>query len=630
VVITLTTISNTFGAQKFTGLVGGLEELIELSSRSYTQALTEVSQKNIDEKKLAELSQFSLSPLFTASLLLHTDKKVLSLIGKDFCNFYSFLEAGMLKGPSGEITRVLLSVPRKDGSKALIYVKKKHYLAHIRKSSCGDHKLIAQRFTKKNFKTTLSKLDFSLPKSKKQCLKMANEWVGSKNIAYVCSISHWVNSISDYEMELQTIKSENFSLRSDIESKIIRANNYRGKMNRYQIGFFRNLCQNIDNLNALCNQYSAKGFWNKVINGESPIYNLKYRCQGILNKDHLKKEDYANCTLKMDQDNSVCHFAGNKRYPSFFPRPSCSEVSIALENSHLYANYQDCPGRIDKHIISTVNRIIKHYKTKNFDSDSSTCATDPTSEYVDLNLEFGHQRGWDIKYCYYDKIRAEKLCYPTLLGSHPKSEYSEEKTIHKILARLKGITSEEKCTLINKKNYNPKRLAHAHGCFIQYDDQKCTTTHCPKKIMYRGKEITGIEKIGNSYLEFTSHSYKTSKFSLLAILQEQLKLSLKKIRNLTQAREFLKSTNSHIIIGIGCLEQIYPQKFKIVSFNQCNPITFILDGMIEDNLRAKLIFRSAIDDVHSPRIIEWSYIFNSIKSYQQLHPKKEWGLYGLH
>ena len=63
--------------------------------------------------------------------------------------------------------------------------------------------------------------------------------------------------------------------------------------------------------------------------------------------------------------------------------------------------------------------------------------------------------------------------------------------------------------------------------------------------------------------------------------------------------------------------------------NQCRPIPFIIDGIIEKKFNYFLSVRTAIDDLHSPRLVNWSFIYNALKSYEGVHSINSWTLYGI-
>ncbi|MCY4524574.1 MAG: hypothetical protein OXB84_07540, partial [Halobacteriovoraceae bacterium] len=111
------------------------------------------------------------------------------------------------------------------------------------------------------------------------------------------------------------------------------------------------------------------------------------------------------------------------------------------------------------------------------------------------------------------------------------------------------------------------------------------------------------------------------------LLAKSHKLRNRSIKNLTELRFFLK--RGHVAHGIGCMEDIYPLRFKKRTLNDCKPLPFIIDGMVTQKKNSFLVVRTALDDIHHPRLINWQFIYSSLMAYQKLHPLKSWMLYGL-
>ena len=167
------------------------------------------------------------------------------------------------------------------------------------------------------------------------------------------------------------------------------------------------------------------------------------------------------------------------------------------------------------------------------------------------------------------------------------------------------------------------------GCYVVYDKRDCSSLNCPKKIIHENLEVDGIRYEGVPSMEYFPSSFGTKKVSVVKMLKNIYKFKSPKIRNISEIKFHLNSNKKSIIHGIGCLEDIFPNQFKKMTFNQCGPIPFLIDGLIQDKKGNHLILRTALDEIHSPRIVSWNYVFNAIKNYSLIHPRKTWTLYGL-
>jgi len=252
------------------------------------------------------------------------------------------------------------------------------------------------------------------------------------------------------------------------------------------------------------------------------------------------------------------------------------------------------------------------------------------AQFLKANKEADNDDIWKVRICYQDKILDKEVCLPTILGEYPESEFSEEKVIAQILKKTISTPINLNCHILNKSKFNPVSLEHKTGCFGLYDEKNCNATKCPKQIIYNEKSYGHLKYDGDAYFDFFPSSYGKSSFSMHSILKNQFRFKTNMIRNFTDLKYFLKKFNKMIVYGTGCVEDLLPSFFKKESFNQCRPTQFIIDGYIEENLRAYMIVRTALDDVHSPRIIPWPYVFTSVKSYQEFQPLKSWTMYGIH
>ncbi len=113
------------------------------------------------------------------------------------------------------------------------------------------------------------------------------------------------------------------------------------------------------------------------------------------------------------------------------------------------------------------------------------------------------------------------------------------------------------------------------------------------------------------------------------MLREVKKLQSRPIKNLTDLTFYLDKINGSIIHGVGCAEDLLPEYFSRFTLNACRPLPFIIDGHVMKNKTTFLVFRSAIEDIHTPRLISWANVFSAVSAYQQLQPLNIWTLNGL-
>jgi hypothetical protein len=142
------------------------------------------------------------------------------------------------------------------------------------------------------------------------------------------------------------------------------------------------------------------------------------------------------------------------------------------------------------------------------------------------------------------------------------------------------------------------------------------------------KEVKGIEYIGSMEQNYIPSTYAKKRYAGIHILEESLKIKNKTINNFTELMVFFNQKEKGIIHGIGCIEDLLPEFFQSKIINACRPMSFIIDGIVGGLDDKKLVFRAAIDHVHSPRLMNWQNIFNAVSRYKEMHPLKSWTLYG--
>ena len=372
----------------------------------------------------------------------------------------------------------------------------------------------------------------------------------------------------------------------------------------------------------------AKDIWNKVLNGEKDKFYLSYRCQSLLKKKVLTQKDLRNCQNILSKESKMCLSLGSDRFPSIFPRLDCEELSENLISSKLKTDYQDCPGLIENSGITNIFRIISHFSKQNKDLNTSNCAANPQYLFAKMNMDYNDSNAWPLNICYRDSIKAKDVCYQYIPGFDGKSEFSETKIVAKILKREIGSVSPITCKIVEKRKYNPARLAYKTGCFIVFDAKKCNSTSCDKKVYFKNKVRDIFKYKGTTEFEYFTTTFQKENLSMSKVLEVVYKLDKRSVKNLTDAEFFLKQKKNGIIHGIGCSEDLLPRHFPRKSLNQCTPLPFIIDGVKVKDDRKFLTIRTAIDDVHTPRSIKWNYIFGALSTYQQFHPLKQWTLYG--
>ena len=356
---------------------------------------------------------------------------------------------------------------------------------------------------------------------------------------------------------------------------------------------------------------------------------LTVKCQSLLNKNKLTLQELKDCAHQFTKNKKTCHYLETAQYQALTPMPDCQRLSEALSISKLKAKYQDCPGKVDNEGIINFGRLLSHLNNRKEKANPSNCNNISISPFVDLNFNNKNKDAWKFRICYPDPIENKELCLPAIIGQSETSNYSENKTISYILQRIKSAPKSLKCKFVEQVPYNPDRLKYQDGCFLIYNKNDCTSLSCPKRIVFRGKDIKNITYKGTGSFDYFPTSLKDDQRAVTYILEKVRKVRRRPIRNITDLKYYLNLSPNSLIHGRGCIEDIYPRNFNKKYMNHCTPVSFIIDGLIEKNFKFYLTIRTGADSVHSPRIVRWHNIYNSITSYYSFRPIDHWTLHGI-
>jgi hypothetical protein len=112
-------------------------------------------------------------------------------------------------------------------------------------------------------------------------------------------------------------------------------------------------------------------------------------------------------------------------------------------------------------------------------------------------------------------------------------------------------------------------------------------------------------------------------------MELDLKKKMTRILNTTMLKSYFQRAKKPLLHGVGCAEDLLPTFFRSQSLRQCNPLPFIIDGMIEDKDKFSFVVRTSVDSLQAPRIMSWSQIYSGVKSYQESHPLNLWTLHAI-
>jgi hypothetical protein len=610
------------------GLYESLETLITIQDNSYSKKMKKFRNKISNLTNLKDPMTVELDPDFINNILFHSPSRYSSLAHKDRCSLYDLILSGHIRDEDGDLRRFLIKYETRKGKIKTTLVSRTTFLNQVAFKQCPQSKNFERYFQVKNLKKTLKTIKLEVPTSYDQCYKVYNEFVSDYKTPYLCKIYEQIKKAPALNIAIKNTPKSKYNELTKLKKSLSLSKDYKKVLNIKSYDYLKNLCDNIEKPKKFCHDFFELSFWKKIIKGEKSSIYIKNMCQEIYKRKKITPRQFQKCARILNTDPQKCHYL-NRLDSALSPKPSCKNISKALNLSRLISNYNDCPSKTGNEGISNIARVINHISPQKKFSNNS-CQLESTKAFAKFSNEVNEGRDWNVKLCYDDKINNKEICLPTLLGEYPGSDLSLDLVVAKILRKTRGFGNEQKCRVVSKKEYRPTLLEFKGGCYVIVSDKSCRGTNCKFKIINDELEVKHIRYKSDISFAYFPVEYTKQNNSQFNLMQKHFKKKSRKILNISFVKSIFKEKPKAILQGIGCREDLLPTFFQKTSLNQCSPLPFIVDGYIEDRGTLSLIVRTALDSLHAPRIISWSYVYSSLKAYKDLHPMNLWGLYAIY
>lgn len=601
---------------EYPGMIQTFEKLISLDQvklAKKSQALLK-SQKPFNEKTAQNLR---MDTDFLNSIVLHSNPGYIKLATGDKCRFYSALITDLLKTSEGKIKNVLISYTNQNDELFSAILNKRDFLNKVALTECPGLTKLLSDFEIKNLSTTLDKILFETPSSKEHCANIHLSWQVNPKTPFLCQIKDYIEEAKRGEGDAK-----------DLPQRRQLAKVLDAKFNIVQKDYLENLCKNLDEKELFCSEFLNVSFWNKIASGINNKIYLDEICKKALDQTSLSNLQYKECLTRLKRENDLCLYNPDTK-EGLTPHMQCDYLSLALNHSHLRSDYADCPGLNSNQIFNNISRILLDAsgdKIKNF---LGSCSVVPAAQTLVLNQAADNDESWQLEACYFDKIKERDICQKTFFGNYDNHPFSYTNIVAQALINTRGASSRTTCSMVDESTFNPLLLEYKSGCHIIYNQNNCSPTHCPHRIVFNDRPFDLMKIRGGVQMEYFPLSIRTERNSQTFLLSDRLKKKQSRLLNTTMVKNYFKRAKNPMIHGIGCAEDLLPSFFRSQSLRQCSPLPFIIDGIIEDQDRFSFVVRTAIDSLQAPRIISWSQVYSGVKSYQESHPLKTWTLHAI-
>lgn len=611
------------------GIIGPLVQTIQENKTElavFKKGLKSSSTQIIDKKNIRN---FKIAPIQMASILLFTPGRYIQWANADYCRFLSLLENGLIKDANGPVNKLILQVKSAtpEQTDETFYIGVQRFIRISYSNQCIRNRTFQTLFKEDNVRSTLNKLQIKQQKSSTECRDQFSTLSKGGMVPYLCGPVEQQKLLRSYLKLQKSLRNSGKVIPFSLSSKIKQIQSTQSKLSKYEKSYLSQFCGALGDNERFCDKQLNNDLWTEIQSGQRPEYLVSYICQSFFPNQKDSKA-LSNCLTILRSSPQACLTANYHSSPSMLPRPDCKLLEKNLGKSRLYTDYNDCPGFISNTYITNTARIIKHFK-KEKEMTERSCTDVLYQEVAQLYYNYDSKKTFDTKICYKNPIKDKRECLSYLPGASSEIPNSESKILAKALYYIRGIPKDTQCRMANFNKFNPHLLEYKNGCVITYKDRNCTTFGCPKNIYFNSMIINGIEYEGSLQIDYRPSNFNHTQYAINKQIKKVYKVKEKVIHNLTEVKFFLDLNSDNIIHGVGCAEDIYPRRFTRYSMNQCRILPFIIDGHRNEKNQTLLITRTAIDDLHSPRAINWVLLYSALKSYQQIHPLNSWTLYGI-
>jgi hypothetical protein len=601
------------------GLYSDFEKMLDEQKEKYQLLINKLVNQDFDINDVNSIKDVALDPDYLNILIQNTPTRYMLLANNDKCSIYDLMNTNLLRSPGGKIKNVVFHYEGKNGKNQRRLLSKDVFLKLIAKKQCPQNQKFKAHFKLKNLRNTLKKIKIKTPDSEISCLENMTVFRKDLKTPFLCNIIEQIRGIKKQQVQFKNLSKSDYKKRSILQREIDLGNSYKKILSIKAIDNLEGQCLGLNNPRKFCTDYFKQSYWSKAFFEQPNAPVIRSFCGNLSKK---------KCLRELNKNPYYCHFSG-KDYPSLTPKPNCSNTSRALLKSRLYANYNDCPANTGNDGVTSFARVLNHFDDY-LKAPMKSCEINSTFPFAKFNEEFTDFEQWKIQLCYMDTlIGNERVCRPTVLGNVPNDNLSLSKVVGKIASRLKGYNGNA-CRILNSKQYKPSLLEFQSGCYIIRNNKKCTGTNCDFKVKLGESEFNKFKIESNLSFEIFPVDFINENKSLKNIYSKAKKKSFKTIKNMSSLLTMFKNHKKSIILGMGCGEELLPSFFNRKNLNQCTPLPFIVDGIIEKNKFYSLITRTSLDQVHSPRIIPWPYISAAVKQYRTLSPINAWGFYAIY
>ena len=505
----------------------------------------------------------------------------------------------------------------RSGERQSSIMGRKEFLNKVVNLECPETPKLIDQFQLKNLDKTLREISFDIPAGREQCQTIHLGWLSDPKMPYLCQIHEYLD---------QAKKDLGDPL--DLPQRKAVAKVIDGKLTQIQKEYLQNICRHLDDEELFCQDFLNVSYWSKISGGLGDRIYAQSICAFVMGTVDPSDAQIRQCLARMKKETDLCLYPTSKNR-GLSPQMDCEALSLALNFSSMRSNYQDCPAGSDQLGLTNLSRLLLNFSKAEIKTFEGTCSNISAGEAFEFNEKFDNDESWKLEACYDDTLNEREVCSKIFFGAYHNNPASYTNVVAGILKKTRGAENATQCKMIDAQDFNTLTLEFKTGCYIIYETNKCFISQCKHKIIYNDRPVDFIKIKNRATIDYFPSSVQGERFSQQYLLTRDYKKTGRSLSNLSNLINYFKKNKNGLIHGVGCAEDLLPSFFKSYSFGQCSPTPFIIDGLIRENDRVVFVTRTALDSLQAPRLIGWSNVFSSVRTYQRYHPLKLWTLYGL-
>ena len=281
------------------GLFDNVTKLQNTSKKNYINLVQRAIKYNLKNQKDLTGLNLNLSKEYLSIVLFETDKKYIPLFKKnDECRFGELLTNKLIR----PLDKVVFDATIENKKVKAFFTVNDAINYFKSRPDCSKIENFSLSFKKENISQTFDALEIEDINGSVQCEETFGKINKSPYLPYLCGIDLFFQESAIATLKIDQSNNMSYDEKTKLLAKIRTGQIYKDRLTPWQVGFIRNLCNNINDQENFCLNYTVKNIWLASLNGEFPKDSIKYRCQQFLGFIPEENKSYSKCVKRFSEN----------------------------------------------------------------------------------------------------------------------------------------------------------------------------------------------------------------------------------------------------------------------------------------------------------------------------------------